>query len=128
MGLFKKSLKIFTLSFMNKIYTNFDIIAITEPRIKNKSVCPTNVTLPNYSIEQTPTETSASGAVLYINQRLSYQPGTDLKICVPGKLESIFIEITCPKSVNVIVGCLYKHPASTLALMNLQRKYYHHFL
>ena len=29
-----------------------------------------------------------------------------------GKLESIFIEIVCPKfSTNIIVGCIYKHPS-----------------
>ena len=30
---------------------------------------------------------------------------------MPGKLESIFIEIVCPKSSNVIVGCIYKQPS-----------------
>ena len=30
---------------------------------------------------------------------------------MPGKLESIFIEIVCPKSSNLIVGCIYKHPS-----------------
>ena len=30
---------------------------------------------------------------------------------MPGKLESIFIEIVCPKSSNIIVGRIYKHPS-----------------
>ena len=30
---------------------------------------------------------------------------------MPGKLESIFIEIVCPKSSNIIVGSIYKHPS-----------------
>ena len=30
---------------------------------------------------------------------------------MPSKLESIFIEIVCPKSSNIIVGCIYKHPS-----------------
>ena len=36
--------------------------------------------LHNYSIEQTPTETSASGVLLYMNQILLYKPRTDLEI------------------------------------------------
>ena len=29
---------------------------------------------------------------------------------LPGKLESVFIEIICPNSSNLIIGCIYKHP------------------
>ena len=35
----------------------------------------------------------------------------DLRLDDPGKIESTFIEIICSKSTNVIVGCIYKHPA-----------------
>ena len=31
-------------------------------------------------------------------------------MCAPGKLESALIEIICPNSSNLIVGCIYKHP------------------
>ena len=58
-----------------------------------------NLHLDNYSIEQTPTETSAGGTLLYINKRLSYQLRNDLKLYHPGKIESIFIEIICSKSI-----------------------------
>ena len=30
---------------------------------------------------------------------------------MPGKLESVSIELVCPKSSNIIVGCIYKHPS-----------------
>ena len=62
-----------------------------------------------YSIEHTPTEASAGGALLYMNNRLSYKPRADLKMYAPGKLESIFIEIICPNTPNLIIGCIYKH-------------------
>ena len=29
---------------------------------------------------------------------------------VPGTLESVFIEIICPNTSNLITGCIYKHP------------------
>ena len=69
---------------------NFDIIALTESRIKINSVCPIYIELENYSIEDTPTEIAAGGALLYINKRLSYLPRNDLNIYIPGKLESYF--------------------------------------
>ena len=56
------------------------------------------------------TEIAAGGALLYINKRLSYHPRNDLNIYMPDKLESIFTETACPKSSNIIVGCIYKHP------------------
>ena len=70
-----------------------------------------NIELENYSAEHTPTEIAPGGALLYINKRLSYHPRNDLKIYMPGKLESISIELVCPKSSNIIVGCIYKHPS-----------------
>ena len=30
---------------------------------------------------------------------------------MPDKLESVFIEIVCSKSSNIIVGFIYKHPS-----------------
>ena len=72
--------------------------------------CPINIQLPNYSIEHTPTEASAGGALLYINNRLLYKPRAAIKLYAPGKLESVFIEIICPYSSNLIIGCIYKHP------------------
>ena len=38
----------------------------------------------------------------------------DLKIYLSGKLESVYIEIMCPKSSNVIAECLYRHPNSPI--------------
>ena len=63
------------LSELNVI---FDILAIAESRIKKDSSSPTNLHLSNYSIEHTPNESSASGTLLYVNKRLSYQLRNDL--------------------------------------------------
>ena len=69
-----------------------------------------NIQLPNYFIEHTPTEDSTGGALMYINNKLSYKPKADPKMYASGKLESVFIEILCPNSLNVITGCIYKLP------------------
>ena len=65
---------------------NFDITALTESRIKKNSVFPINIELGNYSIEQTPAEIAAGGALLYISKRL------------PIKIISIFI---CLANLNL---------------------------
>ena len=85
---------------LKEINMNFDIIALTESRIKKNSVSPINIELENYSIGHTLTKTAAGGALLYINKRLSYHPRNDLNIYMPGKLESISIEIVCLKSLT----------------------------
>ena len=95
------------LSYLN---VSFNILPITETRIKKDSSSPINLQLSNYSIGHTPTESSAGGTLPYINKRLSYQLRNDLRLYDPRKIESTFIEIICSKSTNVIVGCIYKHP------------------
>ena len=96
---------------LSDLNVSFDILAITETRIKRDSWSPINLQLNNYSIEHTPIESSAGGTLLYINKKLSYQLRNDPRLCDPGKIESTFIEIICSKPTNVIVGYIYKHPA-----------------
>ena len=94
------------------------IIVLTESGIEKNSVSPINIELENYSVEHTPPEVAAEGVLCYIIKRLSYHPRNDWNIYMPGKLESIFIEIVCPKSSNIIVGCSYKHPYYTVIVRN----------
>ena len=61
---------------------------INVPNKKSKGLF---FTSPGYNIEQTPTESSAGGTLIYVSQNLSYKRRTDLKICSPKKLESVFI-------------------------------------
>ena len=96
---------------LSDLNVSFDILAITETRIKRDSWSPINLQLNNYSTEHTPIESSVGGTLLYINKKLSYQLRNDPRLCDPGKIESTFIEIICSKPTNVIVGYIYKHPA-----------------
>ena len=99
------------LSCTNKI---FDIIAITETRIKENVSITNNLSIKNYSIEFTPTESSAGGTLLYIANHLSYKPRQDLNIHKMNELESTFIETLNPKNSNIIVGTIYKHSSMDL--------------
>ena len=61
----------------------FDILAVTETKIKKDSLSPINLQLTNYSIEHTPTELSAGGTLHYISKRLSHQLRNDLRLYDP---------------------------------------------
>ena len=88
---------------------DFDFREITEPRISKTNFSPRNITLANYAIEQTPTESNTGGALLYINRKRSYKIRKDLKLYKPYKIEYVFVESIMPKRTNVIVWCIYRH-------------------
>ena len=90
---------------------NFDIICITERRITKSNVPTSNVHIPGYSIEQTPTETFAGGTLIDISQKLSHKNRLDLRTYHPTKhLESTFIEILLPDESNFTIVIVYKQP------------------
>ena len=91
-------------------FINLDITVITESRIEENVSWSTNIQLPKYFTEHTTSEASAGGALMYINNRLSYKRRADLKMYAPGKLESVFTELICINTENLVIGCKYKHP------------------
>ena len=54
---------------LNELTVSFDILAITESRIKKDSSNPINLQLNNYSLEHTPTKSSAGGTRLYLSTK-----------------------------------------------------------
>lgn len=99
-------------SMLSRLKHNFSILAITETRFSRYTFPSVNFLIPGYSVEHTPTESSAGGALLYISSKLSYKQRPDLtKIFYKSKeLESIFVEISQNKKCNIIVASIYKHP------------------
>ena len=75
---------------LSELNVSFDILAITETRIKKDSLSPINLWLNNYSTDHTPTNLSAGGTLLYISKLLSYQLRNDLRLW-PRKTWSSFI-------------------------------------
>ena len=43
-------------------------------------------------------------------QKIAYQERRNLEISLPAKLESDFTEVIIPKSSNLTIGSIYKHP------------------
>ena len=58
----------------------FDIIGITETRLKTHVLRTTNINLQGYFIEHTPTESTSSVFLLYINNNINYLCRKDLQI------------------------------------------------
>ena len=72
---------------LSELNVSFHILAITETTLKKDSSSPINLQLSNYSMEHTPTESSAGETLLYISKRLSSQLRNDLSLYDPGKIE-----------------------------------------
>ena len=83
-------------NFLNLVNQKIGIICISESRISTKNPQTTNIDLPGYNIEQTPTESSAGGDLIYISQSFSYKPRKDLDIYCAKELESVFIVLLTP--------------------------------
>ena len=103
-------------ALLTELDIDFDFIGITESRISKTNFSPTNIALANYVIEQTPTESNAGGALLYINRKHSYKIRKDLKLYKPHKIESVFVEVIMPKRSNI--GCIYRHPDNNIDEFN----------
>ena len=101
-----------------KTKIDFDLIGISESRIKKDKSPIKSINLKGYSDESCTAESVARDTLLYISNNLSYKPKNNLCIYKPTELESTFIEILSPKKTNVIVGCIYRHPHMQLNEFN----------
>ena len=91
----------------------FDVMGITETKIKKDCVPIFDLSIDGYNCFHTPTESEKGGALLYIKDQHNCKIREDLnkEIYKPGKLESIFIEIINKNKKNIIIGCVYRHPS-----------------
>ena len=72
----------------------FDIITITETKIQTINHPTFDITLQNYNLYQTSTESTSGGTLIYVSKMLNSKIRNDIKIYKPRELESTFIEIT----------------------------------
>ena len=86
------------------------IIGISESRLQKSKQHITNISLPNYVYEHTPTESSKGGTLLYLDKNLKYKLRKDLNIYHKEMIESTFVEIINKNEKNIVAGCIYKHP------------------
>ena len=91
-----------------------NIIGISESRLQKCKQNITNISLPNYVYEHTPTESSKGGTFLYLDKNLKYKLRKDLNIYHKGIIESTFVEIINKNKTNMVAGCISKHPKQTI--------------
>ena len=90
------------------------IIGISESRLQKSKQHITNISLPNYVYEHTPTESSKGGTLLYLDKNLKYKLRKDLNIYQKGMIESTLVKIINKNEKNMVAGCIYKHPKQTI--------------
>ena len=105
-------------NLLSKLRSNFKIIGITETQLTTKKEPVNSSEIPNYNIEQSPTESDKGGALLYISKEINHKTRNDLNIYKEKQLESIFIEVLSESNKNTVVGCIYKHPGLTTQNFN----------
>ena len=96
---------------LNNCRINFDIIGITESRLKRNQKALQNIDILNYNTEHCPTERTNGGPLIYVKNDMIYKVRNNLKIYQSEKLESVFIKIIKSNNRNIIVGCVYRHPS-----------------
>ena len=89
--------------FINYLNLDFDFLGICESRILKSQFVKKSISLQNYLIEQTPTESTAGGVLLFINKKDSYKTCPDLSPHLRKKLESTFIEVILSNKSNLII-------------------------
>ena len=88
--------------FIKTTNQKFDVITISESRIKSNVNITTNTNLLNYSIKETPRN------LIYIGNTIAYKPRKDLNIYISHELDSTFVEITDTKQIKYNFWCSIK--------------------
>ena len=96
-------------TLLSETNVSFDVIGITETRLKKQTLRTTNIDIIGYNLEHTPTEASCGGTLLYVKNKLNYISQKDLNIYKKNELESTFIEIITSSGKSIIAGCIYRH-------------------
>ena len=97
-------------NLISSLKIKLNIIGISETRLQNGKEPITNISLPNYVYEHTPTESGKGGTRLYIDKSIKHKLRKDRNIFEKKITELTFIKILNKKQKNLIIECVYKHP------------------
>ena len=78
---------------LNSLHIKFNVIGVTESRLKLNVQALVNINLKTYNTDENPTELEKGGVFLYISYDINYKVCKDLNVYEAKELESIFIEI-----------------------------------
>ena len=109
---------------LSRLNCNFDVIGISEHKIKEGITPSNNIDLAGYDeFRFEPTGTSHGGVGFYIRDDHDYLVRHDLKLNMSTHVEAIFVEIILKDRKNLVVGCVYRHPSSDIPLPDFTEKY-----
>ena len=105
---------------LNLINLKFDVLGITETKIRENRDPLIDINMTGYKTYSTRTEAAKGGALLYVGEHLNSKPYKilDKIMYKPKQLESVFIEICNKGKKNIIIGCIYRHPSMELDEFN----------
>ena len=105
---------------LSLIDLKFDIVGITETKLKLSSDPTFNININGFKCFSTPSEANKGGALLYIADRYNAKPLPHLNRIMykSNQLESAFVEICNKIHKNGIVGCIYRHPSMDINEFN----------
>ena len=102
---------------LSKVNFNFDVIGISEHKIRADAPSTKNIKIPGYrDFHFNPIVTTHGGTGFYVRDNLDFIERRDLEFCSPSHFESTFIEINFPHKKNLIIDCVYRHPTSPLSV------------
>ena len=109
---------------LSRLDYSFDVIGLSEHRIRKDQKPANNIDLQGYSeFTFEPTGIACGGTGFYINNKHKFLVRDDLSLNSPSNFEAMFIEIVLPDRKNLIVGCVYRHPSSEVALHDFNEQY-----
>ena len=94
--------------FLSSSNHKMDILSITETSETEIGFLK-NVDLEGYEKFHTASKSSKGGTAIYINNKLDVVERNDLKI-EHDEFEGTWVEIKNTNSINIISGCIYRHP------------------
>ena len=104
------SLHIDDLKMLLKLLDHpFDIIGVSETKIRQGHDPLINICLEGYEFIQTPTKSYFGGVGIFVKSSYDYVIRTDLSKSIHNIAESVFIEIQNKSKKNLIAGCIYRH-------------------
>ena len=102
---------------LSQLKFDFHVIGITEHKIQKDNPPTTQIELADYhDFDYDYTETTHGGTGFFVKKSITYNRRNDLSFNSKGNFESTFIELIFENKRNMIVGCIYRHPSSTITI------------
>ena len=109
---------------ISRIKHKFDVIGITEHKIPKGGSASNNIKLPGYQkFIFAGTASTHGGSGFYIKNDIDYIQRKDLEFNEDANHESIFIELKFENKKDLLIGCIYRHPSSTVSITDFADKH-----